>query len=178
MENIIIGNAISFLSAVCMALSCCSKDVKKVFGYQFLECVLLALASCFFGTYAAVVTLILCALRNIIIAAGKFTKPVMIIFTVAVAVCGFFVNNKGALGLLPVLATVEYTICCYYVKSLKGTKVSILVNLLMWIIYSFIIFDFSTAVSDSIIAAVDITVVLKMMFREKENPDAVNTRVL
>ena len=165
--NIIIGNIISFFSALCMILSCCSKDMKKVFVYQFGECFLLAIASCFFGTFSAVITLLLCAVRNIIVAYKKFTKPLMIIFVILVLVFGILVNNRGVIGLLPVIATIEYTICCYSVTDLKGTKISILINLLIWIVYSFIILDFSTAILDSVIAIIDIIAIIKLVKEKK-----------
>lgn len=159
--NIVIGNVISFMSAMCMVFSCCSKDMKKVFGFQFLECVLLAVASVFFGTYAAVVTLLLSAARNIITAMGKFTRPVMVIFLLLVTGLGILTNNRGIIGFLPVIATLEYTVCCHYITDVKATKISILVNLIIWIVYSFIIFDFSTAVMDSMVAIVDVVVLVK-----------------
>ncbi len=161
--NILLGNIISFFSALCMIFSCCSKDIKKVFIYQFGECFLLAVASCFFGTYSAVITLLLCALRNILIAYKKFTKPLMIIFLILVSISGLLVNNRGIIGLLPVIATIEYTLCCYLITDLKGTKISILINLLIWIIYSFIVLDFSTAISDSVIAIIDIFAIIKLL---------------
>ena len=165
--NIVIGNIISFFSALCMILSCCSKDMKKVFAYQFGECFLLAIASCFFGTFSAVITLLLCAIRNIIVAYNKFTKPLMIIFVILVSLFGILVNNRGIIGLLPVIATIEYTICCYFITDLKGTKISILVNLLIWVVYSFIILDFSTAILDSVIAIIDIIAIVKLLKHKK-----------
>ncbi len=75
----------------------------------------------------------------------------MTVFLILTIVAGVLANTRGLVGLLPVFATVEYTICCHYIVGEKATKCSIFVNVLLWVIYSFLICDLSTAVSDTIV---------------------------
>lgn len=76
MNNILIGNIISFTGAVFLAVSCVVKSRKQIFVLQFLNCAFLAVASYFFNAYATITTLIICCIRNIFIMRDKFTKPV------------------------------------------------------------------------------------------------------
>ena len=146
---ILIGNIISFAAAVCMLWSTFSRSRKNIFLLQFFECVLLAVANVFFGSYAGVAVLLLSAARNLLVAKGLYTKPVMGVCILLTVVLSFLTNNRGFLGLVPMLATLQYTVCSLFVTSVKGTRLSILINTLFWVAYSFLIRDYSTALSDS-----------------------------
>lgn len=161
MSNILIGNIISFAAAVFLAVSCVVKDRKQVFILQFMNCAVLALASYFFGSYAAISTLALCCVRNVFITKDKFTRPVMTVIVILVIICGVLTNNRGIIGLMPVLATVEYTMCCYFITNIRKTKISILLNESIWLVYSFIVQDYSTALTDVAVIIVDIVAILK-----------------
>lgn len=161
MNYIVIGNIISFIAAVFLAVSCVVKDRKQIFILQFLNCAVLAVASYFFGSYAAISTLALCCLRNIFIMRDKYTFPVMAVMVILVIAAGLLTNNRGVVGLLPVIATMEYTICCHFITDVGKTRVSILVNELIWIVYSFLVMDFSTAITDVIVIIVDIAAISK-----------------
>ena len=62
---------------------------------------------------------------------------------------------------MPVAATVEYTTCCYFIRDVRKTRVSILINEIIWVTYSLLVSDFSTAISDSAVIVVDIMSILK-----------------
>lgn len=161
MSNILIGNIISFAAAIFLAASCVVRDRKQVFILQFMNCAVLALASYFFGSYAAISTLALCCVRNVFITKDRFTRPVMTVIVILVIICGVLTNNRGIVGLMPVFATVEYTMCCYFITNIKKTKISILLNELIWLVYSFIVQDYSTALTDVAVIIVDIVAILK-----------------
>ncbi len=165
MSNILTGNILSLAAAVFLAVSCAVKDRKQIFVLQFMNCAVLAAASYFFSSYAAISTLALCCVRNIFIMRDRFTKPVMTVIVILVIICGLLANNRGIVGLLPVIATVEYTMCCHFITEVKKTRVSILVNEIIWIVYSFIIMDYSTAVTDIIVVIVDILAIIKSYAR-------------
>lgn len=162
MRFIIIGNILSLFAAIFRALSSCVNERKKVFTCQFLECLILCVASGFFGSWSGITTLGLSAARNILVAKDKFNRNIMIIFVVLVAVSGALANNRGLIGLLPVFATLEYTICCYYVKGVLATKYSIFINIALWVAYCFVIFDFVTAVTDLAVLAVGAVSIVRM----------------
>ena len=91
----------------------------------------------------------------------KFTKPVLAFIIVSVVILGLLSNNRGIIGLMPVAATVEYTTCCYFIRDVRKTRVSILINEIIWVKYSLLVRDFSTAISDSAVIVVDIMSILK-----------------
>ena len=166
--NIIIGNIISFIAALFMILSCMVNNRSRVFMFQFINALLLAVASIFFVSYAGVASLILSAIRNLIVSKDRFTKNIMIIFMILSFVIGIIVNNRGLIGFLPILATLQYTFCSYYIKDVQGTRYSIWINLFMWVIYSFSILDFSTGISDFTTLVINTVSIFKYKKENKE----------
>ena len=160
--NIILGNLISLAAACFMAASCLAKDNRRVFFYQFMECAILAVSSVVFGSLSGALTMALSAARKLITSRGRLTRPLTLFFFLTAVVGGLMINTRGAVGLLPVIATAEYTICSYRIRSVKGTKYSIFVNVLFWVVYSFLILDFSTAISDSVILCIDGAAIFRM----------------
>jgi len=160
--NILIGNLISLVAACFLAASCISRNNRRVFAYQCMESLTVAVSSLFFASYAASVSMLLSALRNWLVSREKYTRPVMLFFLIIGVILGIAINVRGWLGLVPVIATAQYTLCCFYVKGVLTTKYSIAVNLLMWVVYSFLILDFSTAISNAIVLVLDIGVIVKM----------------
>ena len=168
MDNILLGNLISLSAACFMAASCLARDNRRVFFYQFMECAILAVSSVVFGSLSGALTMALSAARNLITSRGKLTRPLTLFFFLTAVMGGLMINTRGAVGLLPVIATAEYTVCSYCIRSVKGTKYSIFVNVLFWVVYSFLILDFSASISDSVILCIDGAAILRMHWAERQ----------
>ena len=160
---IIIGNIISFIAALFMALASWSRDIKRVYIYQAVECTLLSVASIFFSSWSGIASLLLCAVRNMLSAYNKLTKKILIIMLVILVFIGLFINNRGAIGWIAVAATMLYTFgACFFHNELL-IKINILINLVLWIIYDIIIMDFSSCGMDSIVLIVTIFAILRVL---------------
>ena len=166
MNNIIIGNLISFVAATFVAASCLVNNRKTIFFLQFLNNAVLAVAALFFGAYSSITTLVICSVRNIVIVKNRFDKKAVIITILLVTAAGLTANNRGLLGLLPILCAVRYTICIYLFTDVKRTRINILIDQITWAIYSFLILDICSALTSLVVAAVDIV----SMIKEKRNP--------
>ena len=68
------GNLISLVAAFFTVASSWSKDRKRIFLYQAMQCFLLAIANIFFLSVSGTTTYALCALRNLFIAYDRFTN--------------------------------------------------------------------------------------------------------
>lgn len=170
MRTIIIGNIISFVAAVLLGLSGITKHPKRVFVYQVLESALLALASFVFGSYAAVVSALVSGARSCFVVFGKYTRGAMLVFSVLGVVIGFVTNTKGTIGLLPVLATLEFTYVSYrYKDSIKGLKWGLILNLALWDVYAFRILDFSSGIAWIITLAATAVSLVGIYRKERTN---------
>ena len=171
MGRIIIGNCFSLAGACFMAASCMTRNTRKVFFYQFLECVLAVIASFFFGSLSGAATMVLSAVRNLLVSQGKYSRRTMLVILALVLVCGTAANTRGLVGLLPVVATALYTWFSYTLTDLMGVRYNICLNLLLWVIYGFCILDLSTAISNSITLAMDIAAIFRL-HREQRRSDS------
>ena len=160
---LIIGNILSFAAAIFMAASSLVKKRSVIFTLQFFECFILAVASFFFNSYSGIATLFLCAVRNLLTAKNHFNKKMMWIFLILTAIFGLITNNRGFTGLLPVIATLQYTICSHVFRGLLETRISIFANTAIWVVYSFIIKDFSTGITDSIVLIISAYALIKLI---------------
>ena len=157
----LIGNCISFAGAFFTLLSAWSRDRKRIYLYQAAQCLLLAVANIFFASVSGVTTCALCAVRNCLLAYDRFTARSCAVFVVAVAALGLYTNNRGLAGLLPIVATVLYTLGCFFAKRTKAIKLNMIVNLVLWAAYDLLVGDFVSAAVDSVSAVTALASILR-----------------
>ena len=147
---IIIGNIISFIAALFMFASGWTKDRDRTFLYQILENLVLCAANACFRSWAGISTLLLSGVRNYLVMKERYTKKLMYVFVILIIVIGTAINNRGLVGLLPVAATVQLSICNQYAKTLIQHKLSLFVNTAIWLVYDFCILDISSTVAQTV----------------------------
>ena len=157
----LIGNIISLAGACFTLLSAWSRDRKRIYLYQAAQCLLLAVANIFFASVSGVTTCALCAVRNCLLACDRFTARSCAVFVVAVAALGLYTNNRGLAGLLPIVATVLYTLGCFFAKRTKAIKLNMIVNLVLWAAYDLLVGDFVSAAVDSVSAVTALASILR-----------------
>lgn len=150
MKQILLGNAISLVAAAFVAASCCVHDTRKVYLLQIGANLALALSSVVLGAWSGLVTLLLSSLRMLLILYNKYNRRQMIVFCVLTVAVGLWVNTRGLIGLLPIVATVQLTVQSYLAHDLYSVKLSITLNLLFGAIYCALILDFVSGVCDLI----------------------------
>ncbi len=166
--NLIIANCISFVCAIFTCLSCWTKDRARTYYYQVAQCLVYAVASYFFNSYAGIVTLIVCAARNFLLAKDIYGKKICVSLAVLMLVLGVVCNNSGPVGYIIIAANVIYTLGAFFAKSELVIKLNIMLDLLLWIIYDVFMKDIPSLVADSVAVIVAI-VSLFVHARQKKN---------
>ena len=152
-ENaLLIGNVIAFAAALFTLASAWSRERRKIYRFQAAQCLLLAVANVFFASLSGVTTFVLCTLRNLLLARDRFTGKICIVFIAAVAGIGLAANNRGLVGLIPVLTTVLYSVGCLYARRTHAIKANIIVNLMLWAVYDFAVGDLVSCTVDGLSA--------------------------
>ncbi|MDO5859633.1 MAG: YgjV family protein [Methanobrevibacter sp.] len=167
--NIIIGNGISLIAGIFLLISCIVNDEKEAYKYQFLESFILTISSVFFLSWTGVTTMGIAATRNMMVYKDKLTFTWTVLFTVFAMVFGLMVNTMGIIGLLPIVGIVQLTICNYYLKSIKAIKTSFIVNITIYIVYFFAIYDFASLIIQIITASIGLISLIKLIHDEKAN---------
>lgn len=166
MGGLLLGNMLSLAAALLLGLSCWSRVPRRVFACQVAQNLVLAASSLAFGSYSAAVSAALSASRCFVIVKGRYGRTAMLLYAAATAVLGILTNSKGLVGLLPVLATVQYTYCSYRFTGIRGIKWTLMVNLLLWEAYALAIWDFASAAA----WAITLGVTAVSLFRLKKAP--------
>ncbi len=160
----IAGNITSFIAALFTFTSAWSGDRKRIYLYQATQCLIMAVANGFFLSASGVTTFILCAVRNVLLAYERFSAKLCFFFVAGVAAIGIAANNRGLVGLIPVVTTVLYTVVCLYAHRRKAIKANIAVNLSLWAAYDILISDYVSFAVDTGCAGT----ALLSLFRHKE----------
>lgn len=148
MTNLLIGNAISLLAAYFTARSSWAGDPWHIYFYQVIQCLLLSLASVFFNSYAGIVTLLACALRNYLAATGRLNKTWTGICLLLVLIPGVLLNNRGGIGWIIIAANVLYTVGMYLCRREWAIKCNMILNLTLWMVYEALIWDIPSFLAD------------------------------
>lgn len=161
--NILVGNGISFIAGIFLIVSYCINDVKKAYKYQFLNAFVLAISSVFFCSWTGVTTLSIASARNAMVYKDRLTFKWTIFFLIISVIFGVLVNTMGFIGLLPVIAIVQITVCNYALKSIKSIKFSFIVNSLIYIAYFLVILDFTSAAVETITVALGLISLVRLI---------------
>ena len=161
--NIVLGNIISLVAGVFIILSMWVNDEKKAYFYQFLNAFILMFSSVFFFSWTGVTTMAIAASRNMMVYKDRLTRNWTIFFIVISIVLGLAVNTMGFVGLLPIIAIVQITLCNYYLKSIKTIKTGFIINSAIYVVYFLAILDFSSAVIESFTALVGIVSLYRLL---------------
>ena len=152
--NIIAGNLISLFAGIFVIFSLWVNDDKKAYKYQILNAFILIIASFFFNSYVGMVVMAMVTIRLCMVYKDRFSIRWAIFFAVLSTVIGFAVNNLGLVGLIPIIATVQITICNYLCKDIKWIKLSFIINESFYIIYFWCVFDFTSVIIQLITVSV------------------------
>ena len=167
MSDLVIANIFSVCTACFTLSSTWIADKSKSFFLQVFQCIMYAVASYFFGVYSAIPAMLLCAVRSYLIAVDKFDLKYCVIFCVLVAVLGIFTNNSGLLGLLPLIATIQFALWCFIWKSLLASKWGILINMIIWVCYEIFVLDIASLIVDTSNIIVAIAAIIRITRMEK-----------
>ncbi len=161
--NIIAGNIISFVAGIFLILSMWVNDEKRAYKHQFLNAFVLMISSVFFLSWTGVTTMAIAATRNLFVYYDKLTLKWTVFFIILSVSLGLMVNTMGVIGLLPIIAIVQITICNYVLKSIKWIKMSFIVNEMFYIIYFIAIWDISSSVIESVTALIGLYSFFKLV---------------
>lgn len=165
--NIVIGNAISLVAGIFIILSMWVNDEKQAYKYQFLNAFVLIISSVFFFSWTGVVTMAIAASRNLMVYFDRLTFNWTMFFIAISIVLGLLVNTMGIVGILPIIAIIEISLCNYYLKTIKPIKISFIVNSAIYVVYFLAIWDIASAGIESFTALVGLVSLARLISSER-----------
>ena len=154
MNYIFIANTFSFIWAILLGISTFSGKRNKMLSIQTWDCVFNSLACLFAWSYAGFTTNLISGIRNILNIKGKVTKWLLIFITVLIIIIWIISNQSGIIGLLPPIASVQYTLWSSTTKSAQRTRIWLTINVVMWLIHDIFMKIYPSAIMDIIIIVI------------------------
>ena len=142
--NILIGNAISLIAGLFIIASLIVNDDKRAYKYQIYNAAILVIASFFFESLVGAVIMAIAAARLTMVYKDKFSIRWAIFFLILSISVGLAINTLGLVGLIPIVAVTQITICNYAYKDIRWIKLSFIVNESFYIFYFLLISDYAS----------------------------------
>lgn len=159
--ELIIGNILGLLCNMFCALSSFGKTKKKIMFMQCLDCTCGTLSDLALHGYSGALTQFINLVRNFLVYKGKETNTIKFIIMAITIIAGFAVNNMGILGLLPIIASIQYSLTILYTNNPNYIRIGLAVNNLFWLGYSIITLNYVSCIMTIIIIVSCIISVIK-----------------
>lgn len=154
---VIIGNLFSLCATVTDSISGTRKKHSEMMAVQIISQFFYAASSIALKGYSSTMQNVVAVFRNY--AAIKNVKNKVLEWTLILAgvVLGIMFNNRGLLGLLPVVANLEYSIAVFRLKDNEtALKIAFIANMLMYVVFHYVTLNYVGVVSCLVIAGITI----------------------
>ena len=160
--NILIGNLCTLLAMGANAISSTRKTTKGVLSWQNLSQAIYFACAIILKGYSAAVQNVVSVLRNVAAIRNVKSKTVEWILTAAGVVLGVLFNNRGLVGLLPVVGNLQYTLAIFRFKdNERMLKLSFLISVLTFAIFNIVLLNFVGVVSDLTVVVTTAVVLIR-----------------
>ena len=119
--------------------------------------------------YAALISIFIGLIRNILSYKDRLTKSITGILCLLIAVAGLWVNNRGFIGLFPIAAIVSYTIFIYTTKNEQQMRYALLLNMMLWFVHNLWIMAYPSAITNILIFLWTVVQIVKNRARQNYN---------
>ena len=163
MLELISGNLTSLCAMITDSVSATRKTTRGVLLMQTLSQVFYFISSIFLKGYSAAVQNTMSVIRNLN-AISKNRRPwVEWVLIVAGVVLGLVFNNRGLLGLLPVISNLEYALAvrCFS-DNQKVLKTAFMINAILYCVFNAFVMNIVGAVATFIVAVTTALALVRM----------------
>lgn len=152
MNDIIVGNVCSLCAMVTDSISSTRKKHQDILAVQILSQVFYGVGSVLLRGYSSTAQNVVAILRNLAAIKNLQNKIIEWILILLGVVLGIAFNNRGLIGWLPIVSNFEYSVAVFRFRDKeKWLKAAFLVNMLLYVIFNVIIFNYVGAVANLIV---------------------------
>ena len=174
--SLIIGNLCSLFAMIADGLSSSRKTARGVLLVQCIGQFLYCVSSIVLKGYSAAVQNAVSIMRNLLASSKMKSKVIEWIMIALAVVLGLVFNNLGWLGLLPIVANLEYTLAVFkFREDEKKLKFAFLICILMFAVFNFIILNFVGVISNIVVAVMTVMFLIKSKDKKEEQEDNKNS---
>ena len=162
MKDIIVGNICSLCAMITDSVSGTRTKRSQILGIQIISQLFYGAGSIILKGYSSTAQNVVAIFRNIAAIKNIKSKVLEWILIGLGVVLGIIFNNRGLIGWLPIIANLEYSIAMFRFKDdERRLKLTFIVNMLMYSVFSFFIKNYVGVVSNIVVAAVTAIALIK-----------------
>ena len=162
MDTILLGNLFSIAGSVCDFVSTSRKKANEILIVQCVTQVFFGLSYFVLKGYAAIAQNIVGILRNVFALKKTENKFIETVLTILPIPMGLLMNNMGFLGLLPIVANVEYAYMVFRFKNnVKMIKIAYLINTVIYFFFNYAVKNYFMMVSNVVLVISTIIFVIR-----------------
>ena len=166
--GLIVGNVCTVLAMACNAISSAGRSPKKVLWMQSASQAIYGISGIALQGYSATAQNVVSILRNLAAIRNMKSKVLEWALVVLGVVLGVACNNRGVIGLLPVIGNLQYTLAIFKFKTdERKIKIFFLISTVCFVVFNFAICNYVGALADAIVSVTTATMIWKD-FRRKE----------
>lgn len=151
---LVLANIFSFIGISFLAYSTFSNRKNNMLYIQVADTLFNAISNLLIGSYSGMLSNLIGTVRNILIAKGKMSKKIYIFLSLVLLVIGVFFNKLGLIGILPIIATIEYTILSSICKDAQELRYALIINILIWLIHDIYVRLYPAFIMDIVIIVI------------------------
>ena len=135
--SVLIGNICSFLAMITDAVSATCKTAKGVLWVQSLSQLIYCIGTTVLKGYSGAVQNAVSILRNFVAIKEVNSKILRWVLVALGVVLGIVFNNRGWMGLLPVLANLQYSLAVFQFRNNgNALKISLAISVFLYAIFN------------------------------------------
>ena len=161
--NFILGNIFSLVAAICLGVSVFKKTTKSLLLWQVVEVVFCILSNVALVTYSALTTNSIALIRDVLAYKNRLTENVTFVLMVFCVIFGLMANNRGFVGVFPMMASLVYTFFLYATRNEQQIRFALIINLMFWFVHDFWVGAYPSAVMDIGLSAWTLFTIIKNM---------------
>ena len=150
--HLFLGNIFSLLSAICIAVSVLKKNKNDLILWQVIDVIFCILSNIALYTFSALTTNSIALIRNLLAYKNKLTKKITWILFILCIVAGLWANNRGLIGLFPIVASASYTIFMFTTKDEQQMRWALVSNLILWFVHDIYVQAYPSALTDVVLS--------------------------
>jgi len=151
--NILIGNIFSLLAMVTDSVSASRKTPRGVLLVQSVSQIIYCAGAIMLKGYSAAVQNAVSVVRNLAAIRGQTPKWLQWFLVALGVVLGLLFNNLGIVGLLPVIANLEYSLAIFrFQDNERALKLAFMISVGLYGIFNLYIFNFVGFITNTVVA--------------------------
>lgn len=141
---------LSIITSIMFIASLFKKDKSSMLKIQLLETGINIIKNILLQGYSGALVQCFGLVRNYLGYKNITSKPLFGLIIAGQLILGVILNNNGAYGYLPIIASVSYTAVIMVTKHAQILRYALVINLILWAIYQLILKDYPAIASTSL----------------------------